>query len=341
MRVLVTGGCGFIGTNLVLDRLRRGDFVRVLDNCSRAGTERNLEALRAHESDGHLEILLGDVRDEEVVRYATADVDVVFHLAAQVAVTTSVMNPREDYDINATGSLNVLEAARAAVSPPIVIYTSTNKVYGGLEHAPTRERGGRYEFVSHPEGVPEDVPLDFHSPYGCSKGAADQYVIDYSRIYGLRTVTFRQSCIYGPWQYGNEDQGWIAHFALNALRGEAVTVYGDGKQVRDVLFVDDLIDLYDRALNRIAVAAGKAYNIGGGPGFSISVLQCLEMLEQAVGRQIRVTHGDWRPGDQRVYISDVRRAGELGWCPTTSFSRGLNGLLAWMRQNIAATAVAP
>lgn len=340
MRVLVTGGCGFIGTNLVFDRLRRGDSVRVLDNCSRAGTERNLEALRAHENDGRLEIVLGDIRDDALVREAVADVDVVFHLAAQVAVTTSVSHPREDYDINATGSLNVLEAARMAARPPIVVYTSTNKVYGGLEHAPTEQRGDRYEFVSHPEGVPEGMPLDFHSPYGCSKGAADQYVIDYSRIYGLRTVTFRQSCIYGPWQYGNEDQGWIAHFALRALRGESVSVYGDGKQVRDVLFVEDLVDLYNRTLERIEVAAGKAYNIGGGAAHSVSLLQCIAALERAVDHEIPVTFGDWRPGDQRVYISDVRRAQELDWRPTTPFADGLDGLLAWMRPSIERTAAA-
>jgi CDP-paratose 2-epimerase len=211
-------------------------------------------------------------------------------------------------------------------------------VYGGLEQAPTEERGERYEFVSHPEGVSEDMLLDFHSPYGCSKGAADQYVIDYSRIYGLRTVTFRQSCIYGPWQYGNEDQGWIAHFALRALAGESVSIYGDGKQVRDVLFVDDLVDLYDQALNRIDVAAGKAYNIGGGAAHSVSLLECIAALEHAVGHEIPVAFGDWRPGDQRVYISDVRRAQELDWRPTTPFASGLDGLLAWMRPTLAATA---
>jgi len=312
----------------------------VLDNCSRAGTDRNLAALRAREEDDRLEIVLGDIRDEPLVRDATKDVDAVIHLAAQVAVTTSVARPREDFEINAMGSLNVLEAARTARNPPIVLYASTNKVYGSLEPAPVEERHGRYEFVSHPEGVPEDMLLDFHSPYGCSKGSADQYVIDYGRIYGLRTVTFRQSCIYGPWQYGNEDQGWIAHFALQALRNEPVTLYGDGRQVRDVLFVSDLCDLYERALQGIGVAAGKAYNIGGGPRHTLSLLQCLSALELAVGHEIQVSFSEWRPGDQRVYVSDVRRARELGWQPTTPFSEGLETLLGWLRPLGAETAAA-
>jgi CDP-paratose 2-epimerase len=330
LKILVTGGCGFIGTNLVLDRLRRGDDVRVLDDCSRAGTEKN----RAHlESLGEakLELVLGDVRDAELVRQAAADADAIFHLAAQVAVTDSVRDPRHDFEINALGTLNVLEGARLSGRQPLVVYTSTNKVYGGLEDLEVDGTNSRYSLPALPGGVPETRPVDFHSPYGCSKGAADLYAIDYARIYGIPTVVYRQSCIYGPWQYGNEDQGWIAHFLIRALNGEQITLYGDGRQVRDVLYVDDLLQLYDVTIERQAQVGGRVYNIGGGPELTVSLLEFLDHVREGEGLAIDVAFGDWRPGDQRVYVSDVGRArDELGWTPSTSVADGTRRLREWL-----------
>jgi CDP-paratose 2-epimerase len=334
--VLVTGGCGFIGTNLVLDRLQRGDTVRVLDSCARAGSERNWQSLQRHARNGHLELIRGDVRDAEAVARATQDIDAVFHLAAQVAVTTSVSDPRFDFDVNAGGTLNVLEAARQAKRPPAVIFASTNKVYGALEGQTVGLQGERYEFTRLRDGVDEAAPLDFHSPYGCSKGSADQYVRDYARIYGLRTAVMRQSCIYGPWQLGNEDQGWVAHFAMQAMHGEPVTIYGDGFQVRDVLFVDDLLRVYDVALRNIDRISGAAYNIGGGPPHSISVIECVRLLGRLLGREVSVSYGAWRPGDQRVYVSNAGRAErDLGWRPTTSFEEGLRRMIRWIETDEA------
>jgi CDP-paratose 2-epimerase len=251
--------------------------------------------------------------------------DVVFHLAAQVAVTTSVANPLEDFSINAQGTLNVLEAARHQRPMPIVLYTSTNKVYGGLDHLNIVERPTRYEFENLPYGVSETCPLDFHSPYGCSKGSADQYVHDYHRIYGLRTIVFRMSCIYGPRQFGNEDQGWVAHFTLTGLRGGNVTIYGDGKQVRDLLYVDDLVELMIRATSSVDRTAGEIYNVGGGPANTISVWAELQVpLSKLLGWTPKVTYHQFRPGDQRVYISDIRRVHEhMSWSPKIGVSDGL------------------
>jgi CDP-paratose 2-epimerase len=330
LKILVTGGCGFIGTNLVLDRLRRGDEIRVLDDCSRAGTERN----RAHlESlgDPSLDLVAGDVRDPELVARVAADADAIFHLAAQVAVTDSVRDPRKDFEINALGTLNVLEGARLSGRRPLVVYTSTNKVYGGLDDLEVAGTEWRYELPALAGGVPETRPVDFHSPYGCSKGAADLYAIDYARIYGIPTVVFRQSCIYGPWQYGNEDQGWIAHFLIRALRGEPITLYGDGRQVRDVLFVDDLLELYDVTIARRAEIGGRVYNIGGGPALTVSLLEFLDHLRKAEGLAVEVGFSEWRPGDQRVFVSDVARANDdLGWTPRTSVADGTRRLREWL-----------
>lgn len=307
--------------------------MRVLDNCSRAGTERN----RAHlESlgDGSLDLVDGDVRDAELVARLAAEADAIFHLAAQVAVTDSVRNPRNDFEVNALGTLNVLEGARLSGRAPLVVYTSTNKVYGGLEDLESNQLEQRYELPALPDGVPETRPVDFHSPYGCSKGAADLYTIDYARIYGIAAVSFRQSCIYGPWQYGNEDQGWIAHFLISALHGEPITLYGDGRQVRDVLFVDDLLELYDAALGAPNTVGGRAYNVGGGPALTVSLLEFLAHLREAEGLEVEVCYGEWRPGDQRVYVSDVRRAhGELGWSPSTSLADGTRRLRSWLESN--------
>lgn len=334
MNVLITGGCGFIGTNLALERLAKGDRVRVLDNCSRAGTERNRAHLESL-NDANLDLVDGDIRDADETVKAAADADVIFHLAAQVAVTASVTDPRTDFDINALGTLNVLEAARLSGKSPLVVYSSTNKVYGGLEDVAAEEQDARYVLPALPYGVPESRPVDFHSPYGCSKGAADLYTIDYARIYGFPTVVFRQSCIYGPWQYGNEDQGWIAHFLIRALKGEGITLYGDGKQVRDVLFVSDLLELYDAAIQAPEKVAGRAYNIGGGPDFTTSLLEFVDHLRGPESLQVEVTYGDWRPGDQRVYISDIRQAGsDLAWKPRTTFAEGAGKLRAWLETTL-------
>src|ERR1700678_1372873 len=338
MRALVTGGIGFIGTNLSDRLLRDGHEVTLFDNVSRKGVQQNLDWLKAQHRD-RLRFVEGDVRDSSAVEIAMKGADAVFHLAAQVAVTTSVVDPREGFSINAEGTLNVLEATRLQNPMPVFLYTSTNKVYGGLEHVRVVERASRYEFEDLHEGVAETCPLDFHSPYGCSKGAADQYVRDYKRIYGLRTVVLRMSCIYGPRQFGNEDQGWVAHFALTGLRGGQITIYGDGKQVRDLLYVDDLVDLMMTCIARIDRTAGEIYNIGGGPDNTISVWAELHQpLAKLIGKLPGVTYAAFRPGDQLVYISDIRKAQqELGWTPKVRIADGLKRMVEqWGPQWLAA-----
>ena len=334
MDVLITGGCGFLGTNMTRVLLERGDRVRVLDNLSRRGTERNLDYLQSEFGSKPLEVLREDIRDAEAVERAVADNDVVIHLAAQVAVTTSVEEPREDFDINAAGTLNVLEGARRSGRRPAVLFSSTNKVYGGMEDVVVDEGERRYSYGELPHGVSEQHPLDFHSPYGCSKGAADQYVRDYARIYGLKTVVFRTSCLYGPHQFGNEDQGWVAHFVISAVKGEPLTIYGDGKQVRDVLYVDDAIAAYTAALDQLDRAAGEVYNLGGGPEQSVSLLEFMESLESVIGSPVAHDFADWRPGDQRIYLSDIRKLErELGWKPRMGVEDGVRALQAWVTSN--------
>jgi CDP-paratose 2-epimerase len=330
MRYLITGGAGFIGVNAAAHAVRQGHSVTALDNRSRHGTQENLSWLRS-EFPGVRAVSADIRRDQQALDAEAAQADVILHLASQVAVTTSVNDPRTDFEINALGTFNVLEAARRAPRPPIVIYSSTNKVYGGMEDVAIVQDGNRYRYAALAQGASEDRPLDFHSPYGCSKGAADQYVRDYARIYGLRTVVFRQSCIYGPHQFGVEDQGWVAWFVLRGLFGRPVTIYGDGKQVRDVLYVDDLITAFDAAVARIDRVAGRVYNIGGGPQNTLSLLELVELIREMEGRPLEHSFGDWRPGDQRVYISDVRKAGEeLGWTPRVPPVRGVRLLRDWM-----------
>lgn len=334
-RTLVTGGAGFIGSNYVARLLSRGEKVIVFDNLSRNGSGKNLSWLQTQFGAESFELIQGDVRDAHSIREAAARADVIVHLAAQVAVTTSVTDPREDFDINALGTFNVLEAARAGGHNPVVLYASTNKVYGGMEEIRVLETDHSYQYADFPEGIPETQPLDFHSPYGCSKGSGDQYVRDYHRIYDLPTVVFRQSCIYGPRQFGIEDQGWVAWFIIAALTGRPITIYGDGKQVRDVLFVDDLLDAYDAALHDIDQVAGKIFNIGGGPQNVMSIwVDFGPLLEELAGRAIPVQRGDWRPGDQRIYISDIRRAEQmLGWKPKTGVREGIQRLYEWAKAN--------
>jgi CDP-paratose 2-epimerase len=336
MKIIVTGGAGFIGCNAAAKWIERGDEVVVIDDLSRRGSDKNLEWLRSR---GKFTFQQQDIRQAAALsaRFGEhRDAAAVVHLAAQVAVTTSVTDPRNDFEINALGTLNVLEAVRQHCPAAAVIYASTNKVYGSLPHAKVAEVGGRYELVDREFGVSEDEPLDFHSPYGCSKGAADQYVLDYSRIYGLRTVALRQSCIYGRRQMGVEDQGWVAWFTIAALLGKGITIYGDGKQVRDVLFVDDLCELYAACIAQIDQVSGTAYNVGGGPNNRMSLLELLAELEGRIGRKLAPKWAPIRPGDQPVFVADVRKAErELGWVPKTSVSTGLGELFDWIQANRA------
>lgn len=335
MSILVTGGAGFVGCHLVHDLLGDNRKVTVLDSLSRRGSERNLEWLQRQHPDGDLRFVKGDVRDPQAVKSAAEDVDAIYHLAGQVAVTSSVQDPRVDFEINALGTLNVLEAARQSPCQPVVMFTSTNKVYGGMEDVALVEKDTSYEYRDLPDGIPESRPLDFHSPYGCSKGAADQYVRDYARIYGLRTVVFRMSCIYGPRQFGNEDQGWLAHFIISAGTGAPITIYGDGKQVRDVLFVEDLVRALRGAVDKISVTAGKVYNIGGGPANTLSVWQEFgRLLAELSGEAVTVSYRDWRPGDQPCYVSDIRNVGrDLGWKPEVDKRAGIRRLWEWVSSN--------
>jgi len=335
-RTLVTGGAGFVGSNLVEALLSEGRDVVIFDSLARRGSERNLAWLRSRHRDGRLRIVAGDVRDQSAVTVAAQDVDIIYHLAGQVAVTSSVADPRSDFEINTLGTLNVLEAARQSALAPIVVFTSTNKVYGGMEDVDVVERESRYEYLNFPNGMPESRPLDFHSPYGCSKGAADQYVRDYARIYGLRTVVFRMSCIYGPRQFGNEDQGWVAHFLLSAQAGRPITIYGDGKQVRDILFVDDLVRALHLAVEHVDLTAGKVYNIGGGPLSTVSVwLEFGEILRRLTGKEAQVAYGPWRSGDQLCYVSDTSAAQrDMGWQPEVDPDTGLRLLAEWVASRV-------
>lgn len=335
--ILITGGAGFIGCNWAARLRRDGHTVTVLDNLSRKGTAANLAWLREQQGPGPLKFVQADVRDAAAVAEAAKGQNAIYHLAAQVAVTTSVLNPREDFEINALGTFNVLEAARLAETQPVVVYASTNKVYGGMEDVRVSEESTRYRYTDLPLGLPETQPLDFHSPYGCSKGAGDQYVRDYARIYNLPTVVFRQSCIYGTRQFGVEDQGWLAHFVIATVRGRPLNIYGDGKQVRDMLWIDDLLDAYQIALTHPDKIAGKIFNIGGGPEFTLSIwTEVGPLLEALAGRKIETWHGAWRPGDQKVYISDISKAGqELGWRPKVSPQEGMRRLWGWVSANAA------
>jgi CDP-paratose 2-epimerase len=331
MNILITGGAGFIGTNVAEYYAARGDEVLVLDNLSRVGSSLNLKYLR--EKNTNIKFVNCDIRNyNELLRiFRKESFDAIFHLAAQVAVTTSVKNPREDFEINALGTFNVLEAMRETNSKGLMLYSSTNKVYGGMENIVIREKDGRYQYRNFPNGISENNPLDFHSPYGCSKGAADQYTIDYSRIYGLKTVAFRQSCIYGYRQFGIEDQGWVAWFTIAAAFGKTITIYGDGKQVRDVLFIDDLIKVFDIALGKENSVNGKAYNIGGGH-FQMSLLELIGYLEEHLGIDIPTKFSDWRPGDQRVYVSDISKAKkDLKWIPQIPPEEGVEKLFNWVK----------
>jgi CDP-paratose 2-epimerase len=341
--VLITGGAGFIGCNLAHRLLSMGKRVILFDNLSRNGVRRNLAWLRRTHGES-VEAVIGDVRDADAVAAAVERAGRVFHFAAQVAVTTSLVDPLEDFSVNARGTLNVLEAIRQTDHRPPLVFTSTNKVYGGLDDIPLVNDGARYgprdEEIAR-RGVGESRPLDFHSPYGCSKGTADQYVVDYARSYGLKTAVFRMSCIYGPHQFGTEDQGWVAHFLIRALENEPIVLYGDGRQVRDVLFVEDLVEAMWLAQLNIDRIAGQAFNMGGGPARTISLLELLDMIGTLHGRRPDITFNAWRTGDQRYYVSDTSKfAAATGWKQTVDVHAGVSRLYEWLRENANANAEA-
>ena len=330
--VLITGGAGFVGSNLADALLRDGHRVIVADNFSRGGVRLNAAWLKARHGD-RVRVETVDVRDAARIRPLVRESRQVFHLAAQVAVTTSLVDPTLDLETNVIGTFNVLEAARTMLNPPSVLFTSTNKVYGGMEEVAVEMRGGRYGYADGRPGVSEDQRLDFHSPYGCSKGAADQYVHDYARIFGLPTVVFRMSCIYGTRQFGTEDQGWVAHFARALLGGEPVTIYGDGCQVRDILWIDDLVRAMRAAMESIDTVAGEVFNVGGGAGNAVSVRGVIERLRELTGSRVPVSFADWRPGDQKVYVSDTGKLERvLGWKPETHWENGLDRLVEWLHE---------
>ena len=331
MKWVITGGAGFIGTNVVRRLVREGHHVIVLDNLSRRGVSENIHFLQQYCKFGFIS---GDIREIGPLKKMFEnhpDVDVVLHLAGQVAVTDSVVNPMNDFQVNAAGTFNVCEAIRQCSPTTILLNASTNKVYGDLSHLKIVERKTRYELPEMVDGISEEQPVNFHTPYGCSKGCAEQYVRDYARTYGLRTVSFRQSCIYGPHQFGLEDQGWVAWFIIAAMLNKPLTIYGNGKQVRDVLFVDDLVECYLGAVDQIEKTSGEIYNIGGGPTNTCSLLELIEYLETVSAKTIRYRCGDWRAGDQRIFICDIRKAmREFGWQPRTQFRDGIERLLQWV-----------
>jgi CDP-paratose 2-epimerase len=337
--VVVTGGAGFIGVNLA-DRLAgMGEDVLVLDALSRPGVERNLVWLRSRHPT-RVKALVGDVRDRDTVARAMSNASAVFHLAAQVAVTSSLIDPLEDVDVNLRGTLNLLEALRARGERTPLIFASTNKVYGDLSDITLEVAGDDY-VPRDPRlrrGIDETRPLNFHTPYGCSKGAADQYVLDYAHTFGLPTCVMRMSCIYGPHQMGTEDQGWVAHFIKRALAGETISIYGDGRQVRDVLFVSDAVDAYIAAWKNIQAVAGRAFNLGGGERNAISLRGLLNQLETVLGRKIRLRYEAWRPGDQRYYVSNTEalRAALPISMPKVDWQSGIVVLARWLQQEHAA-----
>ena len=342
-RALVTGGAGFIGTNLTARLVEDGLEVVVLDNLTRPGSELNLRWLRRSYGDA-VRFVRSDVRDQRAVRDALDGVDRVFHLAAQVAVTTSLENPLDDFDVNLRGTLELLDELRQLERPPSLLYTSTNKVYGALPHLPLARRGTRWlpaDRSLRERGLSEAQPLDFCTPYGCSKGGADQYVLDYAKSFGLPAVVFRMSCIYGPHQNGTEDQGWVAHFAIRTRDGDPITVYGDGAQVRDLLYVDDLVDAMCLARECPAETAGLAFNMGGGPANAVSLAEALELIGGLCGRAPVLTHGAVRAGDQRYYVADTGRfRAATGWRPLVGVRDGVEQLVSWLGAPVEAQAVA-
>jgi len=333
-RALVTGGLGFIGANLTRRLLSTGWSVTVFDNFSRMAAEANLQWLREGRDADHLTVIRGDVRDSGSVAEVVCNAAAVFHLAGQVAATRSIADPRLDFETNVLGTFNILEAARSCSSPPFILFTSTNKVYGDLSHIPIKELPKRYGYANGRAGIAETEPLDFYSPYGCSKGAADQYVRDYARIYGLSAVVFRMSAIYGPRQFGTEDQGWVAYFCIQALLRRKVGLYGVGKQVRDILYIDDLLNAFEAAYQYRNDIQGEVFNIGGGPKDTLSILELFDLLEELSGYRMEWETIGSRPGDQMIYVSDIGKARRLlDWQPTVAPKEGVGQLWRWIGKN--------
>ena len=333
--VLITGGAGFVGTNLAKYYLEKGESVIIYDNLSRPGVERNLQYILENYDEVDLEI--ADVRNPYLLKQIVERSKVIFHLAAQVAVTTSLVNPREDCEVNTNGTFNLLEAVRNSSHKPPVLFTSTNKVYGNLPDVELVEKEMSYVPANErmaKSGIDESRNLDFHSPYGVSKGAAEQYILDYSRTYGLKTAVFRMSCIYGPHQFGTEDQGWVAHFLISALKGDPITIYGDGKQVRDILFVEDLVNAFDKAYQQIDDLSGKAFNIGGGSSNAISLLELIRLIEVIEDIDVDLSFEEERVGDQKYYVSDTSLFTDYtGWKAKTSVNDGIEKLKNWLKEN--------
>ena len=335
VKLLITGIAGFIGRNAAEHFLGRGDFVVGVDSLCRKGSRESLQQIRHHPRLHFEQLDVGDAEAVDQVVRQQAGLEAVLHLAGQVAVTTSVARPREDLESNLLGTFNMLEALRKHRPQAAFVNASTNKVYGGLSQVPVVERNGRYEYADRPFGISEEQPLDFCSPYGCSKGAADQYVLDYARIYGMRTVSFRQSCIYGQNQFGVTDQGWVAWFVIAAAAGRPITIHGDGKQIRDLLHVQDLIRLYELAVARMDSIKGQCFNVGGGPANTLSLLELISFLEEHTGRKLLLHGADWRPGDQKVFVADIRKVERvLGWKPAIRIPEGLEWLCGWVGQNL-------
>lgn len=332
--ILITGGAGFIGSNLADRFAHEGHDVLVFDVLARPGVDENLAWLKKRHP-GKISAAIADVRDEAALAEAAREAQAVFHLAAQVAVTTSLVSPREDFDINVRGTLNLLEALRRRDEPVPLIFASTNKVYGDLADIPLDKVDLAYtprDSAIRATGIGEDRPLDFHTPYGCSKGAADQYVLDYARSFGLPTCVLRMSCIYGQRQMGTEDQGWVAHFLIRSLKGEPISIYGDGCQVRDVLDISDAVEAYSSAWKHIGAVQGRAFNLGGGPGNSISLRQLVAHIQEVIGRPVETDYSDWRAGDQRYYVSDTRLVTQaLGLKSPVPWRKGVAALAAWLQ----------
>lgn len=336
MNILITGGVGFIGTNCALSFAQQPNtHITIVDNFSRPGVERNARYLTAHIK--NLQIIQADINDTDKYTEVVRSADVILHLAGQTAVTTSLQDPQWDFEANVQGSFRLLELVRAQNPQAILLYSSTNKVYGDLHSNKTekKEKEKIYHNLTHPDGIDETAALDFISPYGCSKGAIDLYVQDYTHSFGLRTAVFRQSCIYGPFQIGVEDQGWVAHFGKQVLTKQPITIFGDGYQVRDLLYVEDLVDVYKRTIQQIDEVKGTAFNIGGGTGNSYSLHQVLEILHKQTGNPPQVDYQPERMGDQKYFVSANTRVRDLlGWEPTTPFPTGITRMLDWQREHV-------
>jgi CDP-paratose 2-epimerase len=333
MRIVIFGGAGFIGSNIARFYSKEGNQIIIIDNLSRKCSDLNLKDLLTNHN---IKFYNYDIAKnfKEISEIVNSDIDVVYHCAAQVAVTTSIVDPRLDLETNILGSFNILESCRLAKKKPIIFFSSTNKVYGNLDNIPLILKNGKYTNIEHLEGIDENFNLNFYSPYGCSKGAADQYFLDYSRIYGLKTVVFRKSCIYGNNQFGVEDQGWLSWFAIAMLLQKKIIIYGNGSQVRDLLFIDDLMTAYDLALKNINKTAGKAYNIGGGVNFSVSVNEAVENLKKFSNYNAEISFQNERPGDQKYYVSNYNKAKkDFNWKPTVSPEIGVKKMFDWIYNN--------